>query len=257
MKFPTEDGIEILVAGDTHIGSPYVMASYFIAIKKWLDEQPNRYIIHTGDLYEAATLGSKGDPYHCLPLDQAEGEAVGWLKSLGDRLICMVDGNHDQRYARLIGKDVVADAMCKANLEAVYDGDQAFLVLKVGHYSHLSKQKRIQPISYNLYVTHGVGGGRTEGARANNLMRLREIVEADVYIQGHQHVPRTTPNSIYEFSQNAIVEKQQYFIVGASALDRKGYAVEKAYAPTSHQMPILRLGGRSKTLSASTEPLMY
>ena len=245
---------EIIIIGDTHIGSPFTMSSYFFAIKKWLAEKPNRYAIHTGDLYEAATIGSKGDPYHCLPLDQAEEEAVGWLKSLGDKLICMVDGNHDQRYARMIGKDVVADAACKAGVS--YFGDEAYLNVKLGHWDNQSKASR-SPVCYCVYVTHGVGGGRTAGSQINSLLRLREIVEADIYIQGHQHDPICKHKSIYQFHGGSIVEKQQVFVVGGSALGRKGYPTQKAYAPTSHDFPVITLSGSRKVMSTTVIPLTY
>jgi predicted phosphodiesterase len=250
-----KDSIEIIIIGDTHIGSPFTMSSYFFAVKKWLEEKPNRYAIHTGDLYEAATIGSKGDPYHCLPLDQAEDDAVRWLESLGDKLICMVDGNHDQRYARMIGKDVVADAACKAGVP--YYGDEAYLQLKIGGWKHKSKDKRT-PICYSLYVTHGVGGGRTAGSQINALLRLREIVESDIYIQGHQHDPICKHKSIYQFGQHgSIVERQQVFIVGGSALGRKGYPTQKAYAPTSHDFPVITLSGDYKAMRTEVIPLTY
>lgn len=245
---------EIMCGGDPHIGSPYANPFYQRAVKAWLEAEPNRYYILAGDLYEMALVGSKGDPYHTMPLDEAEKEAVQFLSSIKQYIICLIQGNHDERFLMSVGKDIVRDAADKAGV--VYDGSEAYLTVQLGHWAHNSQSHNV-PVTYCVYVTHGVGGGRTAGAKINNLLRLREIVRADIYVQGHQHDPVIKPMSTYEWttSKREIVEVQQMFVVTSSALMRKGYAIDKAYAPTSMDIPILTLDGTRKRISARLESL--
>ena len=42
-------------------------------------------------------------------------------------------------------------------------------------------------ISVGMFIMHGFGGGRSEGAEANHLRRLYEIADADILMRGHSH----------------------------------------------------------------------
>ena len=108
-------------------------------------------------------------------------------------------------------------------------------------------------VNYTVYVTHGVGGGRSAGDKVNSLLRLSEIVVADIYIQGHQHDPVVKPKVVNEWNNknNGIVERHQMFVVTGSCLSRGGYAVAKAYPPVSTKSPVLTLNGRKKEIKVT------
>ena len=49
-------------------------------------------------------------------------------------------------------------------------------------------------LSRSKYATHGWGGGRTRGAKVNNLERLSHIVLCDIYCMAHVHAQVSFPS---------------------------------------------------------------
>ena len=250
--------VDVMLAGDTHFGDPLADPRYRRFIDRWAHEVPDRYVILTGDLLNCAIKDSKSFSYSEGPVGDAMHEASLFLSSLGDRLLTQVSGNHDQRVMRSVGIDVVAECTPDG---MPYDGMESFLTIKVGHNSHCSNRER-KPISYDVYVTHGVGGGRTDGAKLNNVGRLREIVTADLYVQGHQHDTVIKPKVVYEWSHDkkAIIERQQLCVVTPGGIMRsdhgmQGYAVAKAYAPCSCEVPVVRFDGAVKGMVPRLVPV--
>ena len=229
--------IDVMMCGDTHIGDSFRDPRYMQFIQKWVNAEKNRYVILTGDLFNAAIMGSKSDIYEEeFTLNGAMAVATEWLSSFSNKVVANIDGNHDQRVDRSVGIDPVEHVSREAG--CLYDGMEAYVSLSVG------------TSFYDIYVTHGVGGGRTQGGKINNLMRLREIVVADCYVQGHQHDPVIKPGRIQRISQNHrhVEMVDQLFIVTPGGLKRGGYAVAKAYAPTGWGIPVVRFFGSKKCM---------
>jgi hypothetical protein len=49
-----------------------------------------------------------------------------------------------------------------------------------------SKHKR--KMCYTFYITHGSGGGKKEGGKANGLCDLASIVDTDIYLVPLNHI---------------------------------------------------------------------
>ena len=241
--------VDVMLAGDQHIGDRCRDPAYMRFIREWVLAEPGRYLVLTGDLFNAALVNSKSDTYlETCTLDEAMGLARGWLADLAPRIVAHVDGNHDRRVDRVVGIDPVAHASLEAGCR--YDGAEAYVTLQVGRDRHYSGRK---PYSYDLYVTHGVGGGRTAGGKINSLMRLREIVVADIYAMGHQHDPAIKPARTRRWTtDHAHIESvPQLLIVTPGGMVRGGYAVEMAYPDTgSWGIPVVRLSGKRKAMEA-------
>lgn len=241
--------VDLMLAGDLHIGEPHQDPHYMTFIRDWVNAKPDRYLLLDGDVFNAAIVGGKSDVYgETMTMNEAMSTATEWLRSVGSRLIINVCGNHDERIIRSVGIDPLQHASCEAGV--VYDGLQSFTTIHVGQMGGYSKSVH-RPVCYDIYCTHGVGGGRSVGAKANNLMRLREIVVADLYVMGHQHDTLIKPASIYEWNRrkDRIIEREQLCIVTPGGLMRGGYAVSKAYAPTSNDIPVVRLSGTDKRMT--------
>jgi hypothetical protein len=253
------DSADVMFAGDTHFGDSLADPRYQRFIESWVHAEPDRWLVLTGDLLNCAIVGSKSFDYSAGPVGDAMQQARVWLSSIGDRLIAQVHGNHDNRVARSVGIDVVRESTPDG---MPYDGAEAFVTLNVGQDVHSSRNRSRRPVSYSLYVTHGVGGGRTDGAKLNNVTRLREIVVADMYVQGHQHDQLIKPKTVYEWSNDhrSIIERQQYCIVTPGGLMRtdhglQGYACDLAYPPTSCELPVVTLDGRHRRMRARLVPV--
>lgn len=251
LNYPDIEQLEVMCVGDFHIGDRNHSPKLLDEIVQWVNGGENRKILIGGDIFNAALTNSVSDVYsEEFTLDECMKLFGLFIDSVGaDNILACVDGNHDQRVWKSVGIDPVK-YVC--NTKGVrYCSGEAFITLKVGSWGERSDRNRM--IKYEIYMTHGVGGGRSVGGKVNNLMRLGEIVVADVYVQGHQHDPVIKPKVIYEWSSQgqAIVKRQQWFIVTGSCLERGGYSVAKAYAPVTLKSPVLTFSGKEKSIKAS------
>lgn len=251
LEYPELDSIEVMAVGDFHLGDPNHSPKILNEIVAWALESDNRFITIDGDIFNAALTSSISDVYSeeftmdkCMELF---GDFIDAITP--EKILVCIDGNHDQRVWKSAGIDPVK-YVCNSH-GVRYSQGEAYLTIKVGCWNE--KKPKPRKIMYTMYITHGVGGGRTAGAKVNSLLRLSEIVMADVYIQGHQHDPVIKPKKIYEFSSqgNSVVERDQMFVVTGSCLERGGYAVAKAYSPVSHVSPVITLSGTEKKITAS------
>lgn len=253
-EFPEFDSIEIMTTADFHLGDSAHAPNVLAEIRDWVKKKKNRFITISGDIFNAALKTSVSDVYsEAKTLDESMEMFGEFIESIGaEKILVCIDGNHDRRVWNAVGCDPVKLVCSRYGVR--YAQGEAYMTVKVGKWKERSNGKN-RMVSYRLYTTHGVGGGRSAGAKLNNCIRLREIVIADVYIQGHQHDPQFKPERIQEWSsqRNAIVDNYQWFIVSGSCLERDGYAVDKAYPPVVQQSPILTLSGKEKKMKVELE----
>jgi hypothetical protein len=94
-------------------------------------------------------------------------------------------------------------------------------------------------------VTHGSGGGRREGGKINRLADLASIVDADIYIHAHTHLPVIFKEAFYRVSGSnssvALVDKM--FVNTAATLNYGGYGDRQGFKPASKRNPVIYLDG--------------
>lgn len=253
VEYPNLNQMEIMCVGDFHIGDKNFSQEAFNDIIEWVGGNDNRFIVIDGDIFNAAITSSISDVYsEEYTLDECMTKFGEFIDEIGsEKILVCIDGNHDQRVWKSVGIDPVK-YVCH-NHGVRYASGEAYLTLKVGTYFDRKGNDKNRAVTYRLFVTHGVGGGRSSGGKLNNLMRLSEIVVADIYVQGHQHDPVIKPRVINEWNcqGNSIVERNQMFVVTGSCLERGGYAVNKAYPPVCTKSPVLTLSGVEKKIKAS------
>ena len=238
---------EIKIVGDLHIGAPSYSGKMLLELKEWLKAKPNRYYIIVGDLFNAALKSSVSDVYSdTMNVDMAMDFFVDNFKSIADKCLGVVDGNHDRRVWKEVGVNPVK-YVC-SRLEMPYLGHEGNIVLSLGNWRDKRKDGRICPIHYAIYANHGIGGGRLMGGKANAMQRLRNIIVADAYIQGHTHTPMMFTSVLREYSKGYkdITKRIQTFIMTGSALEREGYAEAFAYEDTDNSWAVLILSGTKK-----------
>lgn len=251
------DSVDIMCAGDLHIGAP-TAEGYREFIRQWLFEKPNRYLILDGDLLDCATKSSVSDVYSDITIEESSDLAIEFLHSIGSKVIANICGNHDERIWKECGFDIVKSVTerASAGLDSPipYDGMESYTTVRLGSLQGCSKNHP-REISYCLFVAHGCQGGRTDGAKANAINRMRDIIpNADAIIAGHVHDPAIKPKSAYFFdnSHQSIIQQKQYLVTTGSPLLREGYAISHVYAPTSMDIPVLRLSGVEHNMTAYT-----
>ena len=128
-----------------------------------------------------------------------------------------------------------------------YSSTTALVFVRFGKSTH-----RGRPQLYTIYVTHGTGGGRKEGGKINRLVDLSAIVDADIYLMGHTHMPAIVRESFYRVSGSnssvALVDK--LFVNTASSLDYGGYGDAQGYKPSSKISPVIYLDGTKREAKA-------
>lgn len=244
---------QIMVMGDLHVGDPNCDLEMIRESVAWLMDAPNRYAVIVGDLFNAALKDSVSDVYgEAMTVKESRKMLVRLLSPAIGRILSVVSGNHDHRVRKAVGDDIAEITCIEAGIP--YHDSQAFLDISLGKWQHMASNPKPQPVHYALYATHGFGGGRMVGGKANNLLRLGDIVSADIYCSGHTHTPLVIPQVRWEANLRSgnIVEASRLFVATGASLDRgNGYAVRFGFPALPKLWPIITISGRAKHMSAT------
>lgn len=244
-------GVDIIALGDTHIGDPLSDWNTIDEALKWVLSDSNRFCVLSGDLMDTAISSSVGDTYGAAlsPMQQLE-ECVRIFKPLSDagKIIGIVPGNHEERISKHTGVDTTALLAAQLGLSDRYAPDGLLLFLRVG--VEPSGRRTV----YTLYVNHGSGGGRKPGGKLNRLIDLSQIVDADVYVCGHTHMPAVVKQSFFRtcVTNSTVNEVEKTFVNTAASLNYGGYGARFGYAPASRAYPVINLSpARNKRVTVS------
>ena len=247
--------IKILTLSDIHIGDINCDFKLLQSRLDYIKSDPECYCILSGDLMNTATRSSKSDIYSesLSPMEQIK-RCVEIFGPIKDKILCIVPGNHELRTYKSEGIDMTAIMAAQLGLSDKYSDTTALLFIRFGKAArakHSGKGKR--PLCYSAYVTHGGGGGRKEGGKVNRLADLASIVDADIYIHSHTHLPVIMKQAFFRTdtrnSTVALVDK--LFVNTGAHLDYGGYGDIQSYKPSSKTTPIICLSGTHKRMTAT------
>lgn len=247
---PFAETIEIHPMSDLHIGDSMCDFKLIQERIEYIRNTPNAYCILDGDLMDTAICSSIGDTYgaNLQPMEQLK-QCVKIFEPIKDKILAVLPGNHENRAYKSDGLDIT-EIMCnQLGIPERYSPTTALLFIRFGRQSS-DNHKR--PFLYTAYVTHGSGGGRREGGKVNRLADLASIVDADIYIHGHTHLPLIFKESFFRVSGSnssvALVDK--LFVNTAAALNYGGYGDKQGYKPASKSSPVIYLGGLKRGMWA-------
>ena len=105
---------------------------------------------------------------------------------------------------------------------------------------------------YTIYCTHGSGGGRKEGAKAIRLADMANIVDADIYIHSHTHLPMIMKQGFYRVDRlNGSAQRVDKLFVNTSAmLNYGGYGEAYEFKPSSMDCPVIYLYSKQRRMEA-------
>ena len=91
-----------------------------------------------------------------------------------------------------------------------------------------------------------------EGGKVNRLVQLANIIDADIYIHSHTHVPAVVRNSYHRVDTRrfAIMKVDRLFVNTSSSLEYGGYGEFFAYKPNSLETPLIVLDGHQHKMQA-------
>lgn len=229
--------INIYAIGDIHLGAPNACLNYLDRVIDTALADPYGVVINTGDTMNCAIKTSVSETYHeVMTVREAREYAFGRFKRLGDKYLGGVDGNHEWRVEKSIGDSPLA---------AVHSA------LGVAHdRAHMMFRFEVGEQKYDLYLTHGSGGGGTIGSVFNKLERAMNVVEADVFVKGHTHRPGAFKADVLRMGEKGSYRKEILCVSASSMLAMEEYAAIKGYPPAHIGLVPIQLGGKARLMRA-------
>lgn len=247
---PYADVIELHPMADLHIGDSLCDYKLILERIEYIRNTPNAYCILDGDLMDTAIASSIGDTYaaNLQPMEQLK-HCVKIFEPIKDKILAVLTGNHENRVYKSDGLDMTELMCSQLGIADRYSPTTALLFIRFGEGC---RQSRYRPMLYTAYVTHGSGGGRKEGGKVNRLADLASIVDADIYIHGHTHLPLVFKESFFRVSGSnssvALVDK--LFVNTAAHLNYGGYGDKAGFKPASKSSPVIYLSGTKREINA-------
>ena len=245
--------IEIHTFADEHLGDMCCDVKRLLQRIEYVKNTPTAYCILNGDIIDNATRNSIADTYtqNLNPMNQLK-RAVEIFEPIKEKILCITHGNHENRTYKSEGINLSALIAGQLGLSERYTPTSALLFVRVGEYSNGNKETNgsglRRQVCYSIYTLHGSGGGRKEGGKINRLADLASIIDADIYIHSHTHLPVIMKEAFYRIDpRNSTVGiAEKLFVNTASNLDYGGYGEAQAYKPSSKETPIIYLSGLKK-----------
>ena len=251
INLPKElEKIELHTFADEHIGDEHSDLERLKQRIEYVANTQNAYCVLNGDIIDNATKTSIGDIYanEFNPMQQLE-EAVRLFQPLKDKILAITHGNHEARTYKKEGIDLSYLLSVQLGLFEKYSPTSALIFIRFGksrNHGYTSKQ------CYTIFMLHGSGGGRKEGAKAIRLADMASIIDTDIYIHSHTHLPMIMKQGYHRIDkQNSTVRHVEKMFVNTSAnLSYGGYSEAQEFKPSSKSSPIIYLSGTKKEMSA-------
>lgn len=239
--------IEVHTFADTHIGEPECDLKLVQSRIDYVAKKDNAFIIVNGDLINNATKTSVSDIYaeKLKPMQQLELVESLFLP-VKDKILYIGPGNHEARTYKMDGIDITALIAQQLGVAHLYSPTTGLLFIRFGY--NVKQRKQV----YTIFVNHGTGGGRKAGGKVNRLSDMAGIVDADVYIHSHTHLPVVMREAFYRVSMgnSSVALADKLFINTGATLDYGGYGETYEFRPASKETPVLYLSGTEKKMKA-------
>ena len=258
IDLPAEhSSIEIHTFADEHIGDEQCDMKRLLERIEYVKNTPNAYCIMNGDILDNATKTSIGDTYTQTysPMEQLQ-RAVELFAPIKDKILCVTHGNHENRTYKKEGINLSSLIANQLNLEDRYTPTSAVLFIRVSANSRGQHETngsgKLRKICYTLYVLHGSGGGRKEGAKAIRLADMASIIDTDIYIHSHTHLPMIMKQGYHRIDprNSTVAHVDKLFVNTAANLKYGGYGEAAEFKPSSMETPVIYLSGTEKDFKA-------
>lgn len=247
------ESCNIYPLADWHIGDRHsTQQEIDEQIQRVLDD-PHGLAILNGDLMNTALKSSVSDIYGetMKPMEQIQ-TLVGLLKPIKDRIIGATTGNHEARIYREDGIDIMRLVCRELGIESCYDPDGALIFLRFGA-TRSHKRTGMTKRLFTIYATHGSGSGRKEGAKAIRLADMACLVDADIFLHSHTHLPMIMRESYFRVNvgNSSAQNVDKLFVNTGSSLSYGGYGQRGEFKPTSRITPVIHLHAKSGLANAT------
>lgn len=233
--------MEILLAADIHTGSAEFDE------KKWgqfeeLLKRPDTFVIFAGDQMEYATRTSKSDVYtQALSPSQQKRWWIEHLRNYKEKVLCIVDGNHEYNRASRDADDFpLYDIALALGIEDRYRSEAAFVDIGVGHVGVKEGKQAHYVFRVQHQARNNVNFGTVDGFEG-----------IDVFVSGHTHRPMDKPQGrlVYDPKNKYVAQRDVENLVSGHFLRFGGYGERGGYRPTSTKLfSVILWGKKHKTI---------
>jgi hypothetical protein len=169
--------IELLQITDVQFGHRACQVKRVIEYRDWILAAPNRFMLWTGDMVDAAHAFSPGQNWDNIltPQGQVYSFCELWAPAR-HRILAYVGGNHERRTLPMFGD---LGMLIATLLRIPYSRGQQFLDVYYGEH---------KPFKVNMW--HGGGAAKTLGATTNMMHYFASEAssnDAQLYLVGHLH----------------------------------------------------------------------
>lgn len=242
--------VELHTFADEHLGDEHSDIKRLLARIEYVKNTPNAYCILNGDIIDNATKTSIGDTYAQVfnPMEQL-AKAVEIFEPIRDKILCITHGNHENRTYKKEGINLSCLIAKQLGLEDKYTPTSAVIFIRFGEGGTTTRYRKA---CYTIYVLHGSGGGRKEGAKAIRLADMASIIDTDIYIHSHTHLPLIMKQAFHRIdtANSAVALVDKLFVNTAANLKYGGYGEAGEFKPTSKDTPVIYLSGTKKYFEA-------
>lgn len=240
--------IEIHTFADLHIGEHGCDLALIKERIEYVKNTENAYAILNGDLLNNAIKTSVSDIYseQLTPM-QEMNRCVELFEPIKDKILCITTGNHERRTYNGAGIDLMEIVAKELGIYDKFATIGAVLFIRLG-WNKARKRKQW----YSIYVTHGSGGGRKEGAKATRLADMASVVDCDIYIHSHTHLPMIMKQGFFrsDFLNSNVAFVDKLFVNTSAQLGYEGYGQMYEFKPSSKDCPVIYLNGLKKQFTA-------
>lgn len=243
--------IKVVPVGDYHLGDPQSDYKKIMAEIEYIKNNDDVFFIMQGDLMNSAIKSSISDCYGetLTPMEELQ-ECVKLFEPIAHKCLCCVPGNHELRHLKTNGVDMTWLCCKQLRIEDRYSPTTAVVFLRFGQLGTVGSHKR--KACYTIYVAHGTSGGRKEGSKINRLADLSSVVDCDIYVVGHSHLPAVFKERFARpsMANSSITYCDKLYINTSAKLEYGGYGDYGGFKPASTDTPVIVLNGCKKEMKA-------
>ena len=233
--------IEIYPIHDLHYGSAEFDAHRWNNLLNEILSKPNRFALMIGDLMDTALPNSKSNPLESVhSMKEQKDFVTEQFRALKDRILCIVDGNHEERVTRYTGLYTLYDSAAIVGIEDKYRSAYAVLDIGVGSGSDRHPDR---PFRYVGYIVH-------KAKEMKNFSTADFLEGFDFVCFGHDHDPKDHSRGklVYNKQRKTVSVKPIEVVNCGSFLNYGGYGAKGGYRPQSPQLYKLILSGRKTSI---------
>lgn len=243
---------EVVFLGDLHVGSDGFSENQLSAYIKWIKEHPHIRVVLMGDLVEVGDL-SKYLQAQTENFKKQIKRVVSLLWPIRNQIVCILEGNHEERYAR-----EVKGAINLSDYIALELGIKE-QTLRPGPQKGQLLVFKVNKENYPVYAIHGhtsaIYNKGTQLKRMAFTTKIPLICHGHTHQLYHDHYVYRTVNEIGGKFYEGVFE--QHWLVTGCFVKYLGYAEQRAYPMSKIGAPFVRFSSKDQGMMIITDALFF